>query len=184
MSDQYSGLLSPFLRRQRMAKARPLIAGRVLDIGCATGTLAESIEPARYVGVDIDEGALEQARANHPQHRFIEPAELGDDETFQTVVALAVIEHVEDPVGWCEWVRAHLDDIGHVIIPTPHRRWEFIHGLAARVRLASHEAHEEHHETFDRKSITALLESTDFRVRTYRRFLLGLNQLIVAEPRA
>jgi hypothetical protein len=55
-----------------------------------------------------------------------------------------------------------------------------VHGLAARPRLTSDEAHDEHETTFDRESLDALFDDVGLKLTTYRRFLLGLNRLAVA----
>jgi 2-polyprenyl-3-methyl-5-hydroxy-6-metoxy-1,4-benzoquinol methylase/putative flippase GtrA len=180
MGSQYSGLLSPYLCSRRIEVAAPHLRGRILDIGCASGVLAERISADRYLGVDIDSGAIEKARASHPDHRFEYVADLADDELFDTVVALAVIEHVPDPPAWVRWAVGHLDDKGKIIVTTPHARWEPVHSLAAKIRLTSPEASYEHETTFDRSTITALFELHGFRVERYQRFLAGMNQLIVA----
>ncbi|MHA1567622.1 MAG: class I SAM-dependent methyltransferase [Alphaproteobacteria bacterium] len=97
MADQgREGLLSPFLRKQRSKAARPYLKGRVLDVGCGAGALAKLIDPESYVGIDIDEDPLNRARRDFPHHRF-ESALPEGSKKFDTVVALAVIEHVPDP---------------------------------------------------------------------------------------
>lgn len=57
-----------------------------------------------------------------------------------------------------------------------------VHGLASRVRLTSHEAHEAHESLLDRSSIEELLAATGLQLIVYRRFLARMNQLVVAEP--
>ena len=97
MADQGSGgLLSPFLRSRRIAAARPFLKGRLLDLGCGCGKLAGIVPPDSYLGVDIDEYSLDRARAAYPEHAFCSRLP-PKDEAFDTVVALAFIEHVPDP---------------------------------------------------------------------------------------
>lgn len=45
----------------------------IADLGCGTGLLLDlvSIDPARYVGVDISNGMLARAARKYPRHRFI-----------------------------------------------------------------------------------------------------------------
>jgi 2-polyprenyl-3-methyl-5-hydroxy-6-metoxy-1,4-benzoquinol methylase len=181
MSDQYTGVLSPYLMRRRVAVARPHIRGRVLDVGCAAGVLAVYVSTDDYVGVDIDDTVLEDARRSHPAHVFCRPEHIDATERFDTVVALAVIEHMHDARDWADRMRALVRPGGSVVVTTPHRRWDFIHDIAARIGLASHEAADEHHEMFDRSSLTTLLEQTGLQVICYRRFLLGMNQLVIAQ---
>jgi len=179
MTTKYSGVLSPYLRDRRIAVTRPLLKGRVLDVGCAEGHLAEHVAPADYVGVDLDEEILVEARSNWPDHTFMSLDALDPGERFDTVVALAVIEHVPDPEGWLRRYAEQLVPGGSVIITTPHARWEPLHGIAAKFSLTSDEAHEEHETTFDEASITRLIESVGLRMTSYKRFLAGMNQLVV-----
>lgn len=176
---KYHGLLSPYLRNRRLAIARPFLAGRVLDVGCAEGHLADSVAHDQYVGVDLDHDILAEARRAHPEHVFVGIDELDEAEWFDTVVALAVIEHVPDPVGWLARWSGHLVSGGRVVVTTPYARYEPVHGIAAKLRLTSDEAHDEHETTFDRESLDQLFEAVGLKRTTYKRFLLGLNQLVV-----
>ena len=63
MSDQATGLLSPYLRVQRIKAALPHIIPPVLDIGCGNGSLAPFFKAEDYTGMDIDEEALAEGRA-------------------------------------------------------------------------------------------------------------------------
>src|SRR5438445_5954308 len=101
MADQLTGLLSPFLRSQRIAAATPFLGqGTLLDIGCGTGTLARNVDSARYLGVDQDEESIASAKNEFPTHRFLTLAEFArspNKNQFEQIVGLAVIEHVKDP---------------------------------------------------------------------------------------
>jgi tRNA1(Val) A37 N6-methylase TrmN6 len=69
MTDQGSeGLLSPFLRKVRLKAARPFLKGRILDVGCGSGILAGLIDPALYVGIEIDETSRSMAKDRFPNH--------------------------------------------------------------------------------------------------------------------
>jgi hypothetical protein len=55
MADQGSeSLLSPFLRQRRFKAAMTYFRWRVLDTGCASGSLAEFVNQSQYVGVKVD----------------------------------------------------------------------------------------------------------------------------------
>ena len=97
MTDQANeGLLSPFLQRRRISAAVPYLRGRVLDIGCGSGALAEFVDPAQYLGIDCDAVSLRLARKNFPRYEFQTNNPEASME-FDTIVALAIIEHVENP---------------------------------------------------------------------------------------
>lgn len=176
---KYHGLLSPYLRNRRLAAAKPHIEGRVLDIGCAEGHLADGVAADRYVGVDLDDDILVEARLAHPEHRFMGLDELDATERFDTVVALAVIEHVPDPADWLARWSGQLVPGGRVVVTTPYDRYEPMHGFAAKLGLASDEAHDEHETTFNRESLDELFQTVGLKLTTYKRFLMGLNQVAV-----
>ena len=179
MADQGSGgLLSPLLRSRRIAAARPFLKGRVLDLGCGSGKLAGIVPPDCYLGVDIDEYSLDRARAAYPDHAFrgsLPPR----DETFDTVVALAFIEHVPDPAEALREmaVRLRPRPASAIICTTPHPTVEKLHALGARAGLFSREANEEHEALLDRRRMEEIARASGLRLVIYRRFLLGANQL-------
>jgi 2-polyprenyl-3-methyl-5-hydroxy-6-metoxy-1,4-benzoquinol methylase len=180
MSDQGTqGLLSPFLRRQRLAAVQPWLQGSVLDFGCGSGALAQYVSAADYCGYDIDATSLANARTLHPEHRFIDaqPA----DGAFDTVVSLAVIEHCKDPGAFLRQLVALTRPGGRVALTTPHPAFEFAHDFGSRVGVFSHDASEEHEALLDRKALHALAASQRLEVLRYQRFLFGANQLIVLQ---
>lgn len=183
MADQARGLLSPFLRDRRLAAARPYLAeGRVLDYGCGVGVLAEWIEPSRYLGVDVDAASLEAAKREHPEHAFRQLDELGAQDLeagFETIVALAVIEHVPDPGSWLDEVKRWLSPSGRLVLTTPEPQLRRFHELGARLGLFSREAAEEHNVMVSRSMMVDLAAAADLELVEAARFLLGCNQLFV-----
>jgi len=181
VADQAAeGLLSPYLRNQRFAAAMPFIAGRVLDIGCGSGGLAAHVVPGCYVGVDRDLISLACAKASYPQHRFAQ--RLPDiTEKFDTVVSLAVIEHVADPAEFLRCAALHLEPqpTSRIVITTPHPAVEWLHDLGAAVGLFSKHANEEHETLLDHARLRACADDARLRLVRYRRFLFGANQLAV-----
>jgi SAM-dependent methyltransferase len=100
--DNLDGYFSEFLRRQRMAAAKPYVTGRVLDFGCGIGLVCDWVGEGRYVGVDTDPGVLAFAKHHYPRARFVTPTQMDiiAGERFDTIVGLAVIEHLPDPLGF------------------------------------------------------------------------------------
>lgn len=177
MADQGSqGMLSSLLRARRVAAARPLLRGRVLDYGCGGGTLAEHVPAGSYVGYDRDAEAIEQARAAFPGHGFATEPPSGE---FDTVALLAVLEHVSDPASFLRTLGGYLAPDGRLVLTTPHPSMEWAHTAGAKVGLFSHDAHEEHETLLDRAMIGKVAADAGLTVETYRRFLLGANQLAV-----
>lgn len=181
MADQGAeGLLSPWLREKRFEAVRPYLHARVLDFGCGSGALAEFVPSDHYLGVDKDEPSLQQARLRFPQHRFI--SELPrTDEKFNSIVSLAVIEHVSDPAAFLRILSAYLSesDDTRLIVTTPHPSVDWIHDLGAAIGLFSKHANEEHEELLDRAKLERGGVQAGLKLVAYRHFLFGANQIAV-----
>src|SRR5215203_2819792 len=186
MVDQASeGILSPFLRRQRFKAAAPHLGGKVLDVGCGTGGLASLVEPEDYVGVERDEGSLSVARIAFPHHRFVrDPAEIGGP--FDTIVGLAIIEHVPDPAEFLRSLARHLRDAAgsRIICTTPHPSVDWLHYVGARLGIFSRHANDEHEDLLDRGILDAVSRKAGLKMTHYQRFLFGVNQLAIFERRS
>src|SRR2546428_1662630 len=139
MADQLTGLLSPFLRSRRITEVGQFLGqGPLLDIGCGTGALARNVDSTRYLGVDQDEESIAIARKLFPAHRFLtltDFAQSQNDNQFERIVGLAVIEHVEDPQEWLAWVRKLLKTGGQGVLTTPHPSVPQLHGICGRIGL-------------------------------------------------
>lgn len=182
--DNLDGVLSPFLRRQRFKAAAQFIRGRVLDFGCGVGLLGSLPSVDAYVGIDIDEEALAIAAARNPAARFYRPSHLSaiEGEQFDTVVALAVIEHLPDPVDFLKQMRKFLGSRGRMVVTTPNPALDWAHGLGARVGIFAKESHDEHQSLMGRRELTRSAGAAGLRTTHFRRFLAGANQLAILEP--
>jgi SAM-dependent methyltransferase len=178
MGDQISGggLLSPFLQRQRIKAAAPFLAGRVLDIGSANGALAQYVEPSLYYGFEPDEASVANARLKFPRHTFSDKM---PNDIFDTVLALAVIEHLPSPshavAEWAGYLRAG----GRLVLTTPHRAFDRLHRFCAQIGLASKEGAAQHEVLFDREALLECASNAPLTIDLYRRFLFGMNQLFI-----
>ena len=180
MADQGAeGVLSPWLRRRRFAAALPYLTGRVLDVGCGSGALAGRLTADRYYGTDVDTESLELARSRFPDHVFSSqlPAL---DERFDTVVALAVIEHVAEPGDFLKRLTGYMrDSNSRLVVTTPHPSMDWIHDAGSAVGLFSRHANEEHEALLERESLAGAGATAKLCLTSYRRFLLGANQIAV-----
>lgn len=180
MADQVTGILSPYLRRKRIDAVIPYIRGKVLDYGCGTGHMTAFIKPENYLGADIDDESINIALTDRPKYRFLSLPKLAEStERFDTVILLAVIEHVENHLELLMLLKGRLQVGGKIIITTPHPAYDFVHTFGARLGLFSADASEEHEDLVDLKKMNEFAAESGLRVEGYKRFLFGANQLFV-----
>jgi 2-polyprenyl-3-methyl-5-hydroxy-6-metoxy-1,4-benzoquinol methylase len=178
-------LLTTYLQRKRYAMIEPFLGGEVLDIGCGTAVTALAMDGIeRYVGIDYHPELVADLRRQFPQHAFYpcdvdhEPLPVGEHR-FDTVLMVAIIEHLANP-GWVlDQVADHLRTEGRLVITTPTPLGERIHRVGARLGLFHPHAAQEHKVAYDRQELEALLMEHGFAVVLYRTFELGGNQLVV-----
>lgn len=176
-----AGALSYWLSQRRVAAAAPHLTGRVLDYACGVGMLSRVCRPDAYLGYDIDPRKIDIARRDRPGYAF--QAEPPDGGSFDTVAALAFIEHVPDPAGTLRELAGYLRPGGRLVLTTPHPNLEWVHTSGAKLHLFSPEAHEDHEDLIDQSRMRELLADTDLTLAGYRRFLLGANQLFLLRSR-
>jgi len=176
-----AGLLSGWLVAKRLHMAREHLSGEVLDFACGHGQLAQLFEPARYLGYDSDSRRIDVARRHFPGYRFETTLPVGT--RFDTVVALAFIEHVQ-PEAYLKQFADLLKPNGRIVLTTPHPSYEWIHTAGARLHIFSPEAHDEHEGLISRARMAELTALLDLRLVTAQRFLLGANQLFVLDRAA
>lgn len=181
MADQASeGFLSPFLRKKRFDAATPFLKGKILDFGCGSGGLAQRVPPDRYVGYDPDTQSIRLARWRFPDHRFEVDLKSVDGQ-FDTIVSLAVIEHVPDPGDFLRLLSGYLSHTANarIAISTPHPSVGWIHDLGASFGLFSKHANEEHHALLNKRQLDRAGSHSGLKLVFYKRFLFGANQLAV-----
>ena len=132
-----------------------------------------------YVGIDIDTNVLDFARQRHTKARFLTPDSMAAiaDERFDTIVALAVIEHLPDPKGFLRDAADRLAPRGRIILTTPNPVLDWAHGLGSRFGLFARDSHEEHLSLTGRRDLAAAIEATGLALINYQRFLLGPTNL-------
>jgi O-antigen biosynthesis protein len=149
--------------------------GRVLDVGCSTGYLAERLQKrgSTVIGIDMDERAAELAR------RFCEAVYVGDIETmelpfepgsFDAVVCGDLIEHLRAPQAVLARLRPLLRPGGRLVLSTPNiANWAMRLGLLfGRFRYTDWGIlARTHTHLFTRKTLRECLESAGYRVEVF-----------------
>jgi SAM-dependent methyltransferase len=175
--------LDRILQRWRIAKAQPYIApgARLLDIGCADGTLLEQLKSRirDSIGIDPD---LPGSRPGD-RYKLIAgwfPQDLPDTRPFDVITLLAVLEHVppEQQSQLAQDCARFLKPGGHLIITVPAPTVDQILKLLKFIRLIDGMSLEQHYG-FDAGRTPALFSVDGLALVKMKKFQLRLNNLFV-----
>ena len=123
-----------------LGRAASLAGLRILDVGCGGGLLSEPLARlgAHVVGIDASPGNVAAARLHAASqgvtvdYRLGEPAQvLGNEERFDVVLALEVVEHVSDVPAFVGMVASRVAPGGLLFASTIDRTWKsFVFAIA------------------------------------------------------
>lgn len=181
-AHEKQGLLSPYLAAQRYKQARKFLKNNdiLLDIGCGSGELKKYLSPRiKYFGIDTEEQwEGDSSYLFKVKSSSILPSAIRKQK-FNSVTALAVIEHLKRPKELFDTTSKILPNGGLFVLTTPHPIGRTIHDLGAKIGLFSSHASEEHETFLNKKDLLSLGREAGFEVICYSRFLFGMNQLAV-----
>jgi SAM-dependent methyltransferase len=79
---------------------RPKAGDRILEIGCGPGTIVPYLPRTEYVGFDVSQEYIDQARARFPNAAFVcervSELTLPNRGYYDIVLALAILHHLDD----------------------------------------------------------------------------------------
>lgn len=174
-------LASPWLERRRREKVVPFLEPPLLDVGCGRCVAFESV-PDGYVGIDLERQSLRLPSC--PAGRVMQGSAQGlpfAAAAFRTVLLMAVVEHLPDPKACLVEAMRVLQPGGCIVITTPTPRGDAGHHLLAKVGITSKHAAEEHQSIFSPSALRELIEEIGGHVLSHKMFLLGGNQVCVAQ---
>ena len=135
----------------------------VLEIGCATGDLLNSVSCATGVGVDISPNMIEIAKKKYPHLKFyVQPAEnIRIDDKFDYIIASNLFDYLADIEPVLENIKKLLNVDGKIIITTVNPVWEPVFRIGERLKLRTPDTIR---NFITNKDILNLLELHGFKV--------------------
>lgn len=118
-------ILESFLARTVESIRNPNSQIRILDVGCGTGANLEMLKQfGESEGVDVSDDALEFCRKKGLKvHKGLAEELPFEDETFDLVTALDVVEHLDDDVAGLKEMLRVLKTGGKTLIFVPAFMW-------------------------------------------------------------
>ena len=184
------GLLTNYLSKKRAEKVTQYFQGHVLDIGCGEGRNYENIKQLQlpvssYTGIEFSEESVHTLRLRYPEANFFQ-ADLDVDVlpvsgSFDTIVLLAVIEHIFNLKFLFKQLVSLLSSNGKIVIttPTPFGN-DIVHRAGTKIGLFNKEGGQDDHIViFNKKRIEILAGEFDLIVSEYRTFQFGCNQVVI-----
>jgi SAM-dependent methyltransferase len=141
---------------QRVLRRHAPAQARILDTGCGTGATTASLRAfGSVLGLDIGSEALTRARErNLPVARSSVTRLPVPPGSFDVVVALDLLEHVDDDIAAAVEMRAALAPGGFLLATVP----------AYRFLWSSHDIALEHRRRYTRRQLLDVLERAGFEV--------------------
>ncbi|WP_040278863.1 class I SAM-dependent methyltransferase [Psychroserpens damuponensis] len=181
--------LDKVLRQWRTSVATKYVRpnDKVLDVGCFDGYLFKAlahkpIQPS--IGID----PLLQESQKNGAHQLLPgmfPDAVPTNETFDSIVMLAVLEHI--PRAQQRQLNNNflkvLNPSGRIIITVPSSLVDHILVVLTKLRLVDGMSVDEHYG-FKVKEVFTLFAEQEFTLIKHKKFQLGLNNLFVFEKRS
>lgn len=184
-------ILSKYLESQRLKIVSEYIMGDVLDLGCGNAKLysiyAKKIN--KYVGVDFNKEVIKVNKKQYPKANFyytnLNRDSLRLSKKFDVILMVALVEHIFDQNNLFRQALRHLKRGGKIIITTPTLFGnDIIHANGSKLGLFSKEASDEHIFIYNKNRFKMLARMFHLKITCYKKFELGLNQLVILKNNA
>jgi SAM-dependent methyltransferase len=149
-------ILETFLEKIHQTLSAQNSELRILDVGCGTGANLEMLARfGRSEGVDVSDDALAYCRAKGLKvHKGLAEKLPFEDESFDLVTALDVVEHLDDDVAGLREMNRVMKNTGRALIFVPAFMW--LWGVQDDVS--------NHRIRYTKKQIVERLENAGFEI--------------------
>lgn len=184
-------ILEPLLRKMRLAKVLPTLQKYpncdLLDIGCGwEAKLLRSVEPhiASGVGIDFKAPSLNESNEESKLSTMSVVLEKNlpfENESFDVVTMIAVLEHLEYPIEIMQEINRVLRPNGSLIITVPSV-WSqpVLEFLSFGVGIVSKDEIADHKLYHNRLSLEFLTRKSGLTIKKHKYFQLWMNNFCIA----
>lgn len=179
-------ILDKFLRKYRIRMVKPVIEKysncKLLDIGCGwEAKLLKSIENYIDYGIGIDFKPPKLKTKKLETIETVLEKELPfEDESFDVVTMLAVLEHLEYADYILKEIHRVLKKDGRLIITVPSKIAKpILEFLAYNLRIIDRLEIEDHKKYYNKKDILESAKLSNFILEKHKYFQLGCNNFAI-----
>lgn len=186
--SQINGLFSLLIQEIRMKQILPFLKGNssFLDIGSSLGEVIRYLPvKSYYVGIEGNHQFYFNAKKRYPNKNFINTYLtkenvnlLNINKKVDCIIALAVVEHMNNPVEIISALKRYLKKNGRIIITSPSKKARLILKIGSKIGLFMKEM-DEHKNHFTKKELKNLVKSAGYNIEHYHSFEFGLNHFMV-----
>ena len=139
---------------------------KIIEVGCATGSLLAELNPVKGMGIDISENMISIASkrwAHRPELQFQvgEAEELQTEDTWEVVILSDVLEHLYSPAMAISRFSEVFSPGTILIITWANRIWEPILHFLEKMKLKMPEGD---HNWESRKTVLKMLHNNGFEI--------------------
>jgi ubiquinone/menaquinone biosynthesis C-methylase UbiE len=182
-------LLDEIIRRMRIRRVLPILRQsrqcKLLDVGCGwEASLLKSVEPYidSGVGVDFKAPELESAKLKTIPVKFDDKLPF-DDDSFDVVTLMAVLEHLEKPLEILREIRRVLKKpgVGILVGTVPSKAAKpVLEFMAYKLRIISATEISDHKKYYNKRDVIEILTEAGFENVKCRYFQFGMNNFFTA----
>jgi len=190
--------LEPVLRKMRISRVLPVLKQfkecRLLDVGCGwDAKFLKSVEPyiASGVGIDFKAPDLKSVKLKTMTVTLDNKLPF-DDNSFDVVTLMAVLEHLEKPLDILMEIHRVLEKSksvnsernssgGYLIGTVPGKMAKpVLEFLSYRLKIINEAEIRDHKRYFDKNDLTEILKTAGFKRVKHKYFQLGMNNFFIA----
>jgi 2-polyprenyl-3-methyl-5-hydroxy-6-metoxy-1,4-benzoquinol methylase len=168
--------------RQVLPTIRQYPNCRVLDVGCGWDyRLLKTVEPYISGGIGIDFKVPESKEGKISTRQVRLDTKLPfDDDSFDVVTMLAVLEHLSNPLGIVKEIGRVLKRKGRLVLTVPSKLSKpVLEFLSYKLKIVNEDEIRDHKKYYDYRELQNLIAQTNLTIEQHKYFQVGMNNFCI-----